>query len=294
MPVLTLEPAVDADAAALAEGRVAAMRQSLEQAGRFDPVRARERFLRGFVAADTRHVVVDGERVGVLVLRRRGDELLLDHLYLWPAHQGRGHGAEVLRQVAAQADREGLSVRLEALKGSRANAFYLRHGFRPVGETEWDRQYRRPPARRLRGRARRVLQAVLYEAIAVAAIGPALGWLFGQPMGSALVLAVLMSSVALAWNYLFNGWFERWEARHPVGGRPFGRRLLHGLGFEGGLVVMLVPVMAWWLETTLWKAFVADLGVLAFFFVYAVGYTWAFDRIFGLPDSAAPPATEGS
>jgi uncharacterized membrane protein len=25
---------------------------------------------------------------------------------------------------------------------------------------------------------------------------------------------------------------------------------------------------------------------LAFFFVYAVGYTWAFDKIFGLPQSA--------
>ncbi len=96
-----------------------------------------------------------------------------------------------------------------------------------------------------------------------------------------------MSTVALAWNYVFNGWFERWEARQPVKGRSLARRLAHGLGFEGGLVVMLVPVMAWWLNTSLLNAFVADLGVLAFFFVYAVGFTWAFDRVFGLPQSAA-------
>jgi len=50
----------------------------------------------------------------------------------------------------------------------------------------------------------------------------------------------------------------------------------------------LVPVMAFWLETTFLAAFIANLGLLAFFFVYAVGYTWAFDKIFGLPQSALP------
>ena len=136
--------------------------------------------------------------------------------------------------------------------------------------------------------ARRVLQAVLYEAFAIAAVGPAMAWFFDAPLGSSLALSVLLSSIALAWNWVFNGLFERWEARQPVKGRSWRRRLAHGLGFEGGLVVFMVPVMAWWLDTTLWLALVADLGLLAFFFVYAVGFTWAFDRVFGLPASARP------
>ena len=135
---------------------------------------------------------------------------------------------------------------------------------------------------------RRILQALLYELGAITFVGPVLAWMFGTAMGSTLVLAVLMSSIALAWNYVFNALFERWEARQPVKGRSFARRLAHGTGFEGGLVLLLVPVMAWWLETTLLKALLADLGVLAFFFVYAVGFTWAFDRVFGLPASAQP------
>lgn len=64
------------------------------------------------------------------------------------------------------------------------------------------------------------------------------------------------------------------------------RRLAHGTGFEGGLTVLLVPVMAYWLETTFLAAFFANLSLLAFFFVYAIGYTWAFDKVFGLPQSA--------
>ena len=136
-------------------------------------------------------------------------------------------------------------------------------------------------------RTRRIVQAVLYEAIAVAAVGPTLALLFDEPMTSTIGLAVLMSTVALLWNFVFNEWFERWEVRQETKKRSFTRRVLHGLCFEGGLVVMLVPVMAYWLNTSLLAAFVADLGVLAFFFVYAVGFTWAFDRIFGPPQSAS-------
>ena len=139
----------------------------------------------------------------------------------------------------------------------------------------------------MKPRTRRVVQAVLYEVFAVAAVGPALALMFDEPFSSTLGLALLMSTVALGWNYVFNGWFERWEAKQAVKGRSFARRLAHGTGFEGGLVVLLVPIMAWWLDTSLLNALVADLGVLAFFFVYAVAFTWAFDRVFGLPQSAA-------
>ncbi|MDE2092286.1 MAG: PACE efflux transporter [Burkholderiales bacterium] len=136
-------------------------------------------------------------------------------------------------------------------------------------------------------RTRRVVQALLYEAIAVAIVGPALSLVFGQPPSSAMTLALVMSTIALGWNYLFNALFERWESKQAVKGRSFARRIAHGVGFEGGLVLILVPVMAAWMQTSLLIAFMADLGILAFFFVYAVAFTWAFDRVFGLPASAA-------
>jgi len=135
-------------------------------------------------------------------------------------------------------------------------------------------------------KARRILQATLYESFAVGFVGPALAVLFDKPALTTLTLAVFLSAIALAWSYVFNGLFERWEARQARKGRSLLRRLAHTTGFEGGLVVMLVPVMAWWLDTTLLVAFVADLGVLAFFFAYSFAFTWAFDRVFGLPASA--------
>ena len=134
---------------------------------------------------------------------------------------------------------------------------------------------------------RRVLQAILYEVFAIAFVGPVLSVAFDKPPSSTIGLAFVLSSIALAWNYVFNAFFERWESRQSVQGRSFARRLLHGVGFEGGLVLILIPVMSLWLNISPVAAFIANLGLLVFFFVYAVVFTWVFDLVFGLPKSAA-------
>ena len=135
-------------------------------------------------------------------------------------------------------------------------------------------------------RTRRVVQAVLYELVAISLVTPAIAVFFDQGKGSALGLAVLMSSIALAWNYTFNAMFEWWEQRQIVTGRSALRRLAHGIGFEGGLGLILIPVMALWLQIGLWDAMLTELGFLLFFMVYTVAFTWCFDQLFGLPESA--------
>lgn len=137
-------------------------------------------------------------------------------------------------------------------------------------------------------RTRRVLQAVLYEVFAVALVTPLIAIFFDEGQGSALGLSVLMSSIALSWNYVFNALFECWERGQATKGRSPLRRLVHGIGFEGGLGVFLIPVMALWLHIALWQALLTELGFLALFMVYTVAFTWCFDRLFGLPESARP------
>lgn len=135
-------------------------------------------------------------------------------------------------------------------------------------------------------KTRRVLQAILYEVFAIAFVGPVLSLAFDEPPSSTIVLAVFLSSIALAWNYIFNFLFEYWESRQLVKGRSLARRLAHGIGFEGGLTVLLIPIMSFWLHISALDAFVANLGLLVFFLVYAIAFTWVFDRVFGLPQSA--------
>lgn len=143
---LTFAPTTQTDAESLVDMRIAAMRESLERIGRFDPQRARERFLAAFEPTLCRFIEADGARAGFVLVRPQEDYWLLDHLYVLPAYQGRGIGAHVLREIFSHADTLRLPVRVGALRGSDSNRFYRRHGFAQVGEGEWDIYYeRRPP-----------------------------------------------------------------------------------------------------------------------------------------------------
>ncbi len=139
--------------------------------------------------------------------------------------------------------------------------------------------------RGLQGPWRRVLFVSLYELIAIAAASLLFIAVGQQPMESG-VMSVIASTLAVAWNVTFNHLFERWEMRQSVKGRSVARRVAHALGFEGGLALMLIPLMAWWFGVGLWQATLMEAGLLVFFLLYTYVFNWGFDRIFGLPASA--------
>ena len=142
-PGLALIPAGEGDFEALLSLRLAAMRESLERVGRFDPQRARERLSRGYLPAYTRNILKDGELVGFVVVVPRENDWLLDHLYIHPNAQNEGVGSWVMAQVLKEADVQQKAVSVTALKHGDANRFYLRHGFVLQAEGEWDLYYLR-------------------------------------------------------------------------------------------------------------------------------------------------------
>ncbi|MEY8689355.1 MAG: GNAT family N-acetyltransferase [Leptothrix sp. (in: b-proteobacteria)] len=140
---LRLDRADEGDFEALLALRLAAMRDGLERLGRFDPARVRERLGRSFSPVNTRHIVWRGQRVGFMAVTRGESLWRLDHLYVDPAMAGMGIGTWALEQVLAEADAEQVAVALTALKRSDAIRFYERHGFRCIGENDWDVHYLR-------------------------------------------------------------------------------------------------------------------------------------------------------
>ena len=54
---------------------------------------------------------------------------------------------------------------------------------------------------------------------------------------------------------------------------------MHALLFEGGLVVLLVPLVAWWLEVSYWQAFLLDIGFFLFFLPYTFVFNWLYDGL---------------
>ncbi|WP_295953454.1 PACE efflux transporter [Rhodoferax sp.] len=138
----------------------------------------------------------------------------------------------------------------------------------------------------MQGIKRKIVYVGLYEGFAIVAATLGLAGMSGHSVQNAGMVAVATSAIAVVWNLVFNMLFERWEARQTVRGRSVARRVAHAIGFEGGLTVFFVPLMAWWFDTTLWRALLLDMGLLVFFLLYTFVFNWVFDRVFGLPAAA--------
>lgn len=133
---------------------------------------------------------------------------------------------------------------------------------------------------------RKIVYAVSFETIGTLLASAWLWLASGSGAGTSLALAALTATIALGWSFAFNSLFEAWEARQAVRGRSLRRRTVHALLFEGGLVLICVPVLAWWLQVGWIEALAYEAGLIVLFILYTYGFTWGFDRLFGLPASA--------
>ena len=124
----------------------------------------------------------------------------------------------------------------------------------------------------------RIFQAIGFECLAILICTPLLAWIMQKPLLDMGAVTVLIAVLALAWNVLFNGLFDRALKRLNLGHNAW-TRVIHALLFEGGLIVMGVPLIAWWLSVSLWQAFLLDIGVLLFFLPYTYVYHWGYDVV---------------
>ncbi|MFW2364897.1 MAG: GNAT family N-acetyltransferase [Desulforhopalus sp.] len=133
--------AQESDKHALAELRVSSMQESLKAIGRFDPIRARERFFDSFSPGNTWKIERSGEILGFYTLEEKVDHFWVRHLYIHPKHQNLGLGGDIIERIKDKSLETNLPVRLGALIGSRSNDFYQAHGFVLTHEGEWDNYY---------------------------------------------------------------------------------------------------------------------------------------------------------
>lgn len=138
----------------------------------------------------------------------------------------------------------------------------------------------------MQGIRRKVVHATLYEGVAILMLAVLMQPVTGKGLADTGPFAIACSVIAVLWNMAFNTLFEAWERRQVDRRRTPRRRALHAIGYEGGLVMMTLPVIAWSLDMGWWDAFLTDLGLVALFLVYTFCFNWVFDHLFGLPASA--------
>jgi uncharacterized membrane protein len=137
----------------------------------------------------------------------------------------------------------------------------------------------------------RIRHAISFEIIALFIVTPLGAWAFGIPLHDIGVVAIVSATIATVWNYVYNLLFDHAMLRFVknVHKTP-AIRIAHAVLFEAGLLVILMPFIAWYLKITLIQAFLVDISFALFFLVYAFVFNWLYDLIFPIP--APPPLTD--
>ena len=138
----------------------------------------------------------------------------------------------------------------------------------------------------------RVRHTVLFEVLGLALVIPGGAMLFNLPATHMGVIGVGSATVATLWNFVYNLGFDHAMLRFFGHTRKsLKTRVVHVLLFEGGLLAMLIPPIAWYLGITVWQALMMDMAIVGFYLVYTFVYNVAYDRVFPVPQAMrAQPA----
>ena len=124
----------------------------------------------------------------------------------------------------------------------------------------------------------RFLHSLAFELIAIAICAPLGAWLLGYSLAHIGLLTLMISLVAMTWNMVFNSLFDRAQRRMGFE-RTLVARGVHAVMFEIGLLLVVIPLAAWWLGIGLWEAFILDIGIALFFLPYTFVFNWSYDHV---------------
>ena len=125
---------------------------------------------------------------------------------------------------------------------------------------------------------RRLIHATLYEGVLLVVIAILLSTLMHMPLEVTGALGIAMAVTSMFWNMLFNHYFEKFEAKHALK-RTVKVRIAHAIGFEGGLMLATIPMVAYALQLSLAQAFLLDLAMTLCILVYTFIFQWCYDLI---------------
>lgn len=89
-----------------------------------------------YAGADHLLIFWEQQPVGRMIVHRTEKELRLVDIAIFPEHQNRGVGTEMIRNLIRESELSGRPLRLQVVKGNRAAGLYERLGFSKVAEDE--------------------------------------------------------------------------------------------------------------------------------------------------------------
>lgn len=142
----------------------------------------------------------------------------------------------------------------------------------------------------MQGIKRRIVYVSSYEIIGMIISSVGLAILAADSIEHTGPLSVMITTIAVTWNFIYNILYEKWEAKQSSHIRTVKRRVGHAIGFQLTLVLFLIPLISWWMDISLIAAFWLDVAFIIIIPIYTFIFNWSFDKLFGLPISAQAKA----
>jgi len=147
----------------------------------------------------------------------------------------------------------------------------------------------------MRTTADRIRHTVGFELIGLLIFAPLASLVFGFALHQMGLVGAVASLIAAVWNYVYNIIFDRSMLRFTGQlKKSVPIRVLHAILFEGGLLIVFLPSVAWYLNISLIDAFIMDIAVAGFYMVYALIYNWIYDWVFPIPGTRSTQARQST
>jgi len=122
----------------------------------------------------------------------------------------------------------------------------------------------------------RVIHAISFEGLATLILAPTAAWLMQRSVVEMGGLSILLATLAMVWNIIYNALFDRLVTRVV---RTLRVRALHAIGFESGFIIIGVTMVALVLGVSLMQAFMLEIGFMLFFLPYTMAFNWVWDML---------------
>jgi len=124
----------------------------------------------------------------------------------------------------------------------------------------------------------RFIHSIIFELMLITIFTFVLKYITRHAIGEVFILVISLSLTAVVWNFIFNWIFDKYVtgAREE---RTLKIRSIHAILFELGLLLPTIPLISYYLNISLWEAFIMDIGFIVFVLIFTIIYNYIYDRV---------------
>ena len=125
----------------------------------------------------------------------------------------------------------------------------------------------------------RLINVVIFEAVAIFIITPLFSFIFSKPLESIGLIAILTSIIAMLINYVFNLFFDKHSCSWYNYVHQKYKLLIRTILFQVVILSFFIPFVMFMLDFSFYQSVIYNTSGSLFFMTYFYVYNFIFEKI---------------